>query len=53
VTEPVVAPTGTVVVIEAAFEEETVAITPLNFTIGLLSKSVPVIVTLAPTAPLA
>jgi hypothetical protein len=49
---PVAAPTGTVVVMVVAFEEETIAVTPLNFTIGLLSKFVPAIVTVAPTAAL-
>ena len=49
---PVVALAGTVVVIEVALEEVTTAAVPLNFTIGLLSKFVPVMVTVAPTAPL-
>jgi hypothetical protein len=52
---PVVAPLGTVVVIELVVEDETVAVVPLNFTwladgVGLNPK--PRIVTVAPTSPL-
>ncbi len=49
---PVVAPAGTVVVIEVAFAEETTAVMPLNFTVGEALKFVPEIITDAPTAPL-
>ncbi len=55
VTFPVVAPVGTVVVIDVEVEAVTVAATPLNFTILLASnvlKLVPVMVTAVPTAPL-
>ena len=52
VMSPVVAPTGTVVVMEVASEAETTAEVPLNFTVGPLSKFVPVMVTVVPTAPL-
>jgi hypothetical protein len=48
---PVVAPLGTVVVIEVLEEELVVANTPLKATIGEL-KFVPEIVTVEPTAPL-
>ena len=52
---PVVAPVGTVVVILVAVEVVTTAVVPLNFTIlfaGAVLKFVPVIVTVASTAPL-
>jgi len=47
---PVVAPLGTVAVIDVAVEAVTVAVVPLNFTVGE-EKFDPVIVTLDPTAP--
>jgi hypothetical protein len=53
-TLPVVAPGGTVVVIEVLLQVPTVAAVPLNFTVLVLCvapKFVPVIVTEAPTAP--
>jgi len=53
-TLPVVAPAGTVVVIEVLLQVPTVAVVPLNFTVLVLCvapKFVPVIVTEAPTAP--
>jgi hypothetical protein len=49
---PVAAPTGTVVVMLVELELLTVAGTPLNVTTGVPVKLVPVIVTVAPTAPL-
>jgi hypothetical protein len=49
---PVPAPTGTVVVIEVALDAEMDAVVLLNLTTGLPSKLVPVIITVAPTAPL-
>ncbi len=51
---PVVAPTGTVVVMEVVVEALTVAGVPLKlimFSTGLVLKFVPVMVTVAPTAP--
>ena len=48
---PVAAPDGTVMVILVPVEELTVVVTPLNFTIGVLSKFVPDIITVAPGAP--
>jgi len=48
---PVVAPLGTVAVIEEAVEDVTVAVVPLNLTVGEDPKLVPLIVTLVPTAP--
>lgn len=51
---PVVAPTGTVVVIVVDVEFETIAVVPLNFTTlfaSVVLKFVPVIVTVAPGAP--
>jgi hypothetical protein len=51
---PVVAPVGTVVVIEVAVDAETVAAVPLNFTVlfaAVVLKFVPVMVTVAPTTP--
>jgi hypothetical protein len=50
---PVPAPTGTVVVMLDAFELVTMAGTPLKVTPGVPVKFVPVITTVAPTAPLA
>jgi hypothetical protein len=47
---PVVAPLGTVAVIEVAEEAVTVAVVPLNLTVGE-EKFDPLIVTLDPTAP--
>jgi len=47
---PVVAPLGTVAVIEVAEEAVTVAVVPLNLTVGD-EKFDPLIVTLDPTAP--
>lgn len=47
------APEGTVVVILVAFEEVTVALIPLNATVGEGLKFVPVMITIAPGAPLA
>lgn len=49
---PVVAPTGTVVIIRPASEEVTVAATSLKKTDGAGPKLLPVMVTVAPTAPL-
>ena len=52
---PVVAPDGTVVTIDVAVELSTVAVTPLNVTVlsaAVVSKFVPWIVTVSPTAPL-
>jgi hypothetical protein len=49
---PVPDPTGTVVVIEVALDAEMDAVVLLNLTTGLPSKLVPVIITVAPTAPL-
>jgi hypothetical protein len=49
---PVPAPAGTVVVITVAFDAVILAGTPLNVTTGVPVKFVPVIVTVAPTAPL-
>ncbi len=49
---PVPAPTGTVVVMLVALELVTIAGTPLNVTLGVPVKFVPVMVTVAPTAPL-
>lgn len=48
---PVVEPKGTVVTIVVAFDEDMVAVTPLNFTTGLL-KFVPEIAIVVPTIPL-
>ena len=51
---PVVAPVGTVVVINVVVAELTVAVVPLNLTVFpevVVSKFVPVIVTLAPITP--
>jgi hypothetical protein len=53
-TLPVVAPVGTVAVIEVLLQVPTVAAVPLNFTVlvpCVAPKFVPVIVTEAPTAP--
>jgi hypothetical protein len=50
---PVLAPAGTVAVIEFASEDVIDAVAVPNLTIGLPSKSAPVITTVAPTAPLA
>jgi hypothetical protein len=53
--KPVVAPPGTVVDMLVAVEEETVASVPLNrtiFSVGVVLKFVPVIVTVVPSAPL-
>ena len=47
---PVVAPVGTVAVIDVAVEAVTVAVVPLNLTVGE-AKFDPVIVTLVPTVP--
>lgn len=49
---PVDAPAGTDVVILEAFEDVTTAVTPLKLTVGEALKFVPVIVTVALTAPL-
>jgi hypothetical protein len=49
---PVVAPLGTVAAMWLASITENVAVVPLNFTPVAPVKSVPVIVTLAPTTPL-
>jgi hypothetical protein len=52
---PVVAPVGTVVTIDVALQLVTVAVVPLNVTVLVLwvePNPVPVIVTVAPTAPL-
>jgi hypothetical protein len=49
---PVMAPSGTIVVMLVALELVTTASTPLNCTAGEVPKLVPVIVTVAPTAPL-
>jgi hypothetical protein len=49
---PVSAPTGTVVLMLVAFDDVTMAATPLNETMGEPSKLVPEISTEAPTAPL-
>lgn len=51
---PVVAPVGTVVVIEVVVLAETTAVTPLNFTMlfpATALKLLPVSVTCAPTTP--
>jgi hypothetical protein len=56
VITPVVAPVGTVVVIEVAVDAVTIAVVPLNCTVLLAAvvlKFVPVMVTVAPTAPVA
>jgi len=53
-TLPVVAPVGTFVAIEVLLQLVTVAAVPLNFTVlvpCVVPKFVPVIVTVAPTAP--
>jgi hypothetical protein len=50
---PEVAPKGTEVVIVVEEEEVTLAVVPLNNTVGEVVKLVPEIVTIAPTAPLA
>jgi len=53
-TLPVVAPVGTVTLIEVALQLVTVAVVPLNFTVPVPCvepKFVPVTVTAAPTAP--
>lgn len=53
---PVVAPAGTVVVIDVAVLAVTTAVVPLKFTVlfgGVVLKLVPVIVTVAPMLPLA
>jgi hypothetical protein len=51
-TLPVVAPVGTVVLIDVALQLDTVAAVPLNVTVPWVElKFVPVIVTDAPTAP--
>ncbi len=55
VSVPVVAPVGTVVVIDVAVAAVTVACVPLNLTVLLAAvvlKLLPLIVTEAPTAPL-
>ena len=52
---PKVAPAGTVVVMLVAVEEETAAAIPLKrttFSVGVMLKFVPVIVTVVPSAPL-
>lgn len=49
---PDAAPEGTEVVILVAFEDATVALIPLNDTVGEALKFVPVIMTTAPGAPL-
>ena len=48
---PVVAPVGTVAVMDVAEEAVSVAAVPLNFTVGVEPKLDPLIVTLDPTAP--
>lgn len=53
VISPVVAPAGTVVVMEVAVEAVTVALVPFMVTAGDAPKLVPVMITFAPTAPLA
>jgi hypothetical protein len=53
-TFPVVAPLGTVTVMLVAIQFDTVAVVPLNFTVPLPwveTKFVPVMTTVAPTAP--
>jgi hypothetical protein len=50
---PVDAPGGTAVTMLVVVKEETEAGVPLNDTVGVVLKLVPVIVTIAPTAPLA
>ena len=53
-TFPVVAPLGTVTLIDVALQLVTEAVVPLNFTVPFPCvdpKAVPVIVTAAPTAP--
>ena len=50
-TFPFVAPAGTVVTIEVAFQLVVVASVVLNLTVPVVPKFVPVIVTVAPTAP--
>jgi hypothetical protein len=49
---PVVAPAGTAVVIVVVVNELTDAVTPLKDTVGVVLKFVPVMVTIAPSAPL-
>lgn len=52
---PVVAPAGTEVVMLVAVEEETTAAVPLNrtiFSVGVVLKLVPVMVTVVPSAPI-
>jgi hypothetical protein len=49
-TFPVVAPVGTVATIEVALQLVVVAVVVLNFTVPVVPKFVPVIVTEAPTA---
>jgi hypothetical protein len=50
-TLPFVAPAGTVVRIEVALQLVAVAVVVLNFSVPVVPKFVPVIVTVAPTAP--
>jgi hypothetical protein len=50
-TLPVVAPVGTVATMEVALQLVVVAVVVLNFTVPVVPKFVPVIVTEAPTAP--
>lgn len=50
-TFPVVAPIGTVVVMLVDVQEPVEAVVPLNFTVPVDAKFVPVIVTEAPSAP--
>lgn len=50
-TFPVVAPTGTVVMILVGVHDPVEAVVPLNFTVPVDPKFVPVIVTEAPSAP--
>jgi hypothetical protein len=51
VTGPVVAPVGTVAVMLVLIQAVVVAVVPLNFTVPLVPKFKPVIVTDDPTAP--
>jgi hypothetical protein len=56
VTDPVVAPAGTLTVSEVALAALTPAAVPLNLTVfeaGVVENPVPSIVTVAPTSPLA